>query len=257
MDAFSPDGHRLARGFAGPDANALSVITAPSRRDHAITRPGPADDDDRPSWSPSGASIAFQRYLGAEQDWFVFTVRIDGSHLRRLARGERPQWSTRGRIAFMRSRDNGAHSSIYSMDEVGHHVRRLTYGLRDANPDWSPDGRRLAFDRHEDIYTVAADGGQLHRLTSGPRFDFTPAFSPDGTQIVFATGRDLMIIPANGGRARAFRCAHSGCTSPDWLPATLSSAELPRTGATVGVAVLCGVGALVVGLVGRALTSQP
>lgn len=56
------------------------------------------------------------------------------------------------------------------------------------NPDWSPDGRRIAFVSNHDtksaafqLYTINADGTDLRRLTNDPSYmDMNPAWSPDG-----------------------------------------------------------------------------
>ena len=42
-------------------------------------------------------------------------------------------------------------------------VRTLTNG-GDAQPSWSPDGKRIAFDRGGDIYVVPASGGKPRRV---------------------------------------------------------------------------------------------
>src|ERR1051325_1923264 len=67
-------------------------------------------------------------------------------------------------------------------------------------PQWSPDGKWLAFtvtewNRKEDrrdthIYLVAATGGDPIRLTNGERGESAPQWSPDGTRIAFLANRD-------------------------------------------------------------------
>jgi hypothetical protein len=53
----------------------------------------------------------------------------------------------------------------------------------DSQPAWSIDGQQIAFVRREggnqDIYTVAADGSNLKRLTDDPAIDTSPAWAPD------------------------------------------------------------------------------
>src|SRR2546425_897845 len=54
---------------------------------------------------------------------------------------------------------------------------------------WSPDGRTLAFvgrrDDEFDIYTIAVNGGEEHRLTTCPGLDDGPDYSPDGQFIYY------------------------------------------------------------------------
>lgn len=89
----------------------------------------------------------------------------------------------------------------------GRRVSQLTDNPADSRPDFSADGRTIAFVRGGDIYRTRADGSGLRRLTSGPEVDGEPAFSPNGRLVLFERGaeaggpRDLYGIRAGGGRA--------------------------------------------------------
>ena len=58
-----------------------------------------------------------------------------------------------------------------------------------SDPQWSPDGRRLAFVRDEEIWVVEADGGRLVRVTGHPSGTKHPRWSPDGKRIAFLSRR--------------------------------------------------------------------
>ena len=56
--------------------------------------------------------------------------------------------------------------------------------------DLSPDGQTLVFDMLGDLYQMPFAGGEAVRLTSGMAYDAQPRFSPDGRKIVFISDRD-------------------------------------------------------------------
>ncbi len=49
-----------------------------------------------------------------------------------------------------------------------------------SEPAWSPDGRRLAFVRDEEIWIVEADGSRLTRVVAKPSGGREPRRSPGG-----------------------------------------------------------------------------
>lgn len=74
----------------------------------------------------------------------------------------------------------------------------LTRGHRDTAPDWSPDGRWIAFLRAEpqgkpQLHVVEALGGEPVRLTDAPLGVSEPRFSPDGRRIAY-----LARVPEEG-----------------------------------------------------------
>jgi hypothetical protein len=95
-------------------------------------------------------------------------------------------------MAFI-GQDSGV-NHIYLMDVdaagVGSNPVRLTNdGEPESYPFWSPDGRRLVYQRAFNgsaIYVINADGTDQQRLSPTPGFDVSPFWSPDGAQIVYA-----------------------------------------------------------------------
>jgi Tol biopolymer transport system component len=55
--------------------------------------------------------------------------------------------------------------------------------------DVSPDGQTIVFDLLGDLYTLPIAGGRATRITSGLAFDAQPRFSPDGKRIAFISDR--------------------------------------------------------------------
>jgi dipeptidyl aminopeptidase/acylaminoacyl peptidase len=83
-------------------------------------------------------------------------------------------------------------------------------GTAAGQPQWSPNGRRIAFDsqredRTFDVYVIDAAGGPPRRLTPDASNEHRPSWSRDGRWIYFAsdrTGRfEVWRLPADGGGA--------------------------------------------------------
>jgi Tol biopolymer transport system component len=55
--------------------------------------------------------------------------------------------------------------------------------------DVSPDGQTIVFDLLGDLYTLPITGGKATRITNGLAFDAQPRFSPDGKRIAFISDR--------------------------------------------------------------------
>lgn len=66
------------------------------------------------------------------------------------------------------------------------HLNQLTEDPTDSEPDFSADGRKIAFVRAGDVWAMRADGTGQHELTSGPEADSRPQFDPEGRYVVFA-----------------------------------------------------------------------
>lgn len=104
------------------------------------------------------------------------------------------------------------------------HLNQLTEDPADGEPDFSADGRKIAFVRDGDVWSMRADGSGQHELTSGPEVDSRPQFDPKGHYVVFtraaseAGPRDLYRVNL-GGAARPLVTGagdeHEASFSPD------------------------------------------
>jgi Tol biopolymer transport system component len=105
------------------------------------------------------------------------------------------------------------------------HLNQLTEDPSDTEPDFSADGRTIAFVRGGDVWAMRADGSGQHVLTSGAEIDGRPLVSPNGRYVVFerrATAgapRDLYTVRVNGGEAHSLVSSaadeHEATFSPD------------------------------------------
>jgi len=58
-----------------------------------------------------------------------------------------------------------------------------------SDPQWSPDGRRVAFVRDEEIWVLEVDGSRLVRVVARPGRGREPRWSPDGHWLAFLSRR--------------------------------------------------------------------
>ena len=65
------------------------------------------------------------------------------------------------------------------------HLNQLTEDPTDTEPNFSPDGRTVAFVRGGDVYSIRPDGSGQRQLTSGPEVDSLPKIAPNGRYLVF------------------------------------------------------------------------
>jgi Tol biopolymer transport system component len=78
---------------------------------------------------------------------------------------------------------------------------------------------RIAFDNHEDVWTINPDGTDLTRLTHSPASEFDPSWSPDGSQIAYRSDRgdesEIWVMNADGTGQRRLTAGLSPAWSPD------------------------------------------
>ncbi len=113
-----------------------------------------------------------------------------------------------GAVVFSRAitGTEGPEGGLYAAKEG--RLNQLTEDPTDSEPDFSADGRKIAFVRGGDVWAMRADGTGQHKLTAGSEVDSRPQFDPKGQYVIFerravAEGpRDLYRVNL-GGNARA------------------------------------------------------
>ena len=85
---------------------------------------------------------------------------------------------------------NSSSTDIFLMHNESGALRQLTFTGKEGSPEWSPDGRTLAFiSRRENsaqIYLLNLDGGEARKLTDLPVGVYGIKWFPDGKRIAFA-----------------------------------------------------------------------
>ena len=94
------------------------------------------------------------------------------------------------------AKHDGYETALWIVPSSGGPARQLTSGPRDSSPQWSPDGKTLAFARAPEkdgkpqppqIYLLAMEGGEARPLTDLPKGASGPMWSPDGRAIAFSS----------------------------------------------------------------------
>lgn len=276
--ALSPDGKRLAVSFEAltlqrPNIGGMHIIDLATGADHQVPafrvrgetrakslrslflrqrRTFGCFDPKYFSWSPGGSRLAYSCQEGPAR---IYTIRPNGTGRRLVPTHTRnafaPSWSPDGRrIAFSScsfpfvDRTTGAdgqhggskcRSFLYVVDPDGGNERRLGAG---AFPDWSPDGRTIAYVAPGCGST--ASGWRIRLVTPagrdatpssgscggiGPSRSVAPAWSPDGRRIAIVSLNALYVMNADGrGLERVLRGNFlgrgiGGPLRPFWQPA--------------------------------------
>jgi TolB protein len=257
---FSDENGRIAfRRFLNAEMTwgAVFTIEPDGSNERQITHPPQGFVDRNPDVSPDGLRIAFEREgvdCGPDCSYDeVFVVDADGSHLTQLTQNPTdekcgsggfcngsPAWSPDGsEIAFTRASGLVEHNlienvGIYIMNADGSEVRQITQKSQpalgeDSDPQWSPDARKIVFQRFNvrtatprhgvALWTVELVSGDERRVTPWRlRAGDTPDWSPDGRRILFHSNVDgpdtvsanLYTIRPDGTQLRQLTFAEGG-----------------------------------------------
>jgi dipeptidyl aminopeptidase/acylaminoacyl peptidase len=132
--------------------------------------------------------------------------------------------------------DKRAH--LWVVDVASGAAKQTTDGndWDDSDPQWSPDGRRLAFvsdrtgkafdgSRNTDIWVVDAAGGPLTKISTSEEPDNSPRWSPDGRSIAFLGPTEERAHPKVWIAASDGRTARLAADGLDLIPTALRWAE--------------------------------
>ncbi|MEI9999497.1 MAG: biopolymer transporter Tol [Verrucomicrobiota bacterium] len=162
-----------------------------------------------PSFSPDGSTIALT--LSKDGNPEIYTISLGGSIVNRITRTRgaetSPSWSPTGDQLVYSSDDRGSPqlfiSSSSGVSEMDHLVTGNSYCTK---PDWSPDGRLIAFTTRIGgqfqigVYDVASRNGTLVTADGGE----DPAWTRDSRHLVYSNhGRLLVSIPPRANRCRS------------------------------------------------------
>lgn len=121
--------------------------------------------------------------------------------------------------------------SIWTLPAAGGAATRITDIFNDARqPTFSPDGKWIAFfayrDGGYDLWAIAPDGTNQHKLTWGAFDDREPAWSHDGSRVAFSSDRgnplggdyNIWTLDMRSGELRQLTKNAADDYMPTWSP---------------------------------------
>lgn len=196
--AYKSQGHGGAGEICVADFDGASRVQATS--DGAIVA--------KPAWVPHRMAFYYTSYAHEFPDIFYQNL----SSGQRSIFASYPGLNTSAavspdgsQVAMILSKSGSP--DVWVCDTSGSNPRRVTKGIEDSSPCWSPDGQWICFATKQNarrrLAKVSAQGGPIQTLdTSGVSSPTEPDWSPDGKWIAFtrqAGGEfDICVLPADG-----------------------------------------------------------
>jgi Tol biopolymer transport system component len=206
---WSPDRTKIAYAAGATNMCPWSIfvrdLTQPVSATNPLNVTPDAVCEDRPSWSPDGKRIAYQK-RGAGTNLDIYVVNADGSGTELQVANPanpnaeassffpRPTWSPDSQFIYfakwMAANDHDIQvvpadgSNLVGNSVVGGNTD-------DTQPQVSPDGSKLCFTRQEgtkNIFTAPISGFGATSLGTDGGEEYECAWSPDGSKIAFVRG---------------------------------------------------------------------
>jgi TolB protein len=206
--ALSPDGKQVA--YAMSDGS-LHVMNLDRGETKALELPKGVYG--YPAWMPDGRGLVFTSYdyQPPHEDADLLRYDFDTGEAKPLLTQTGPQDYVAiapdgTRIAYISSLattlpgfgSTVRHQLWIASLRTGAPSQILLGSARDLRPDWSPDGKLLAFSSDRsgsaEIWLVAADGSKPTQLTSGPGAKLAPTWSPDGSELAYVLNASTIEI---------------------------------------------------------------
>jgi TolB protein len=199
---WSPDGKRLLYISLRKVVPEVFVMNADGTDATLVV-----DQSHQPSvasWSPDGGRIVFLGEPDA-QDEGIYVANVDGSNIHliypipggQVVLRSSISWSSDGKhIVFVYGPINTPHQ-LWVVDADGKEAKNLGDGIPGSfeNPEWSPNGKKLAFFDTQNKELVVADyDGTQNALGNVTRIELNGemeglSWSPDGKRLAVSIGK--------------------------------------------------------------------
>jgi Tol biopolymer transport system component len=228
---WSPDGRRILHvkyvdsPGTWPEPRSEVVVMRPDgSRKRVVAR----ERVHRIEWGPDGRTLAWVMRGDRPS---VYVGPFENPRERLIAVGSAPTWSPDGKSLAL-VEPGGRHESCSQLSifdvATGGRTRVVVDSVEETDsgctntagtPDWSPDGRRFAYNgsgarssgdaRHLEIFVIGRNGNHARQLTHDGAADTGPRWSPDGRWISYnhidfrdRTRNGLYVMRADGSRKR-------------------------------------------------------
>jgi len=174
-------------------------------------------------WSPDGSRIALigDYDFGLGVSYGLYVMNADGSGLDSLRSDAVGglRWSPDGSTILYSTSALSAALATVRPDGTGFRQLAAMSGASLLNPEWSPDGRQIAFVRQtsscDQLWVMDADGSHQQRLTAAASA-CQLQWSPDGRDILFTgagASAGVWLVHPDGTAYRPFAFTCGGCTA--------------------------------------------
>ncbi len=178
----------------------------------------------KPAWVPGRMALYYTSYARGNPDIFYHSL---SSGQRRVVAGYSGLNTSAAvspdgaKVAMILSKAGSPNVWVCNAD--GTDLKRLTTGVQDSSPCWSPDGEWICFATEKSgrrrLAKIPAAGGEVQYLnTTGVANPTEPDWSPDGKWIAFtrqAGDFDICVMPADGSLAPVVLVPGQ---NPSWSP---------------------------------------